>query len=59
MSHTAFTSSNSDISAGSKSIFLISLDTMSDTVPRTCKLLRSSCQVILLMCAYRLSSYLP
>ena len=58
MSHTAFTSSNSDIAAGSKLMLLMSFDTRSDTVPRTHWVLRSSCHVTLEMCAYRLSSYL-
>jgi len=37
----------------------MSLPTMSDTVPRTYALPRSSCQVTFVMFAYRLSSYLP
>ena len=57
-SHTAFTSSNSVSAAGSRSILLMSLDTRSDTVPRTHEAPRSSCHVILEMCAYKLSSYL-
>lgn len=44
---------------GSKSMFRMSLPTMSDTVPRTYALPRSSCQVTFVMFAYRLSSYLP